>query len=258
MKNILLVQSSPRGSESYSQHVADSIVKEVADHHLSTIVTFRDLARDARQALGKSKSWRLPRRLRRNTGARAARFRLIWSISVHSRFEELDLDRLAHHMEKTNANSAQKVEARRWRHGQVESRVGAAAFFWRNYENGNSERFSPAAAASVATDEPVPFTHRGDQGYRSGHKLYPVGRMRPSEGSGKSGDLFNVQSEIRAHLAKSKKRLPEYVSHKPANLRLRSQYSINRHLCRDPGEQFGRCRHRSCVSSNVGNRNCWF
>ena len=46
MKNILLVQSSPRGSESYSQRVADSIVKEIADHHLRTIVTFRDLAQD--------------------------------------------------------------------------------------------------------------------------------------------------------------------------------------------------------------------
>ena len=46
MKNILLVHSSPRGSESYSQLVADSIVKEIAGHHLSTMVTFRDLAQD--------------------------------------------------------------------------------------------------------------------------------------------------------------------------------------------------------------------
>ena len=46
MKNILLIQSSPRGSESYSQLVADSIVKEIAGHHLSTMVTFRDLAQD--------------------------------------------------------------------------------------------------------------------------------------------------------------------------------------------------------------------
>ena len=38
MKNILLVQSSPRGSESYSQRIADSIVKEVKDCHLSATV----------------------------------------------------------------------------------------------------------------------------------------------------------------------------------------------------------------------------
>ena len=46
MKNILLIQSSPRGSESYSQRVADSIVNEIKDRHLSTTVTFRDLAQD--------------------------------------------------------------------------------------------------------------------------------------------------------------------------------------------------------------------
>jgi FMN-dependent NADH-azoreductase len=46
MKNILLIQSSPRGSESYSQRVADSIVNEIEDRHLSTTVTFRDLAQD--------------------------------------------------------------------------------------------------------------------------------------------------------------------------------------------------------------------
>jgi FMN-dependent NADH-azoreductase len=46
MKNILLIQSSPRGSESYSQRVADSIIKEIKARHLSTKVTFRDLAQD--------------------------------------------------------------------------------------------------------------------------------------------------------------------------------------------------------------------
>src|SRR5260221_209836 len=46
MKNILLIQSSPRGSESYSQRVADSIVKEIKARHVSTTVTFRDLAQD--------------------------------------------------------------------------------------------------------------------------------------------------------------------------------------------------------------------
>src|ERR1700732_5107546 len=46
MKNILLIQSSPRGSESYSQRVADSIVNEIKDRNPSRIVTFRDLAED--------------------------------------------------------------------------------------------------------------------------------------------------------------------------------------------------------------------
>jgi FMN-dependent NADH-azoreductase len=46
MKNILLVHSSPRGSESSSQRVAHSIVKEIKDRHLSTTVTFRDLAQN--------------------------------------------------------------------------------------------------------------------------------------------------------------------------------------------------------------------
>jgi FMN-dependent NADH-azoreductase len=44
MKNILLIQSSPRGSESYSQRVADSIVNEIKDRNPSTTITFRDLA----------------------------------------------------------------------------------------------------------------------------------------------------------------------------------------------------------------------
>jgi len=46
MKNILLIQSSPRESESYSQRVADSIVNEIKDRNPSTAVTFRDLAED--------------------------------------------------------------------------------------------------------------------------------------------------------------------------------------------------------------------
>jgi hypothetical protein len=36
MKNILLIQSSPRASESYSQRVADSIVNEIKDRNPST------------------------------------------------------------------------------------------------------------------------------------------------------------------------------------------------------------------------------
>jgi hypothetical protein len=33
MKNILLIQSSPRGPESYSQRVAESIVNEIMDRN---------------------------------------------------------------------------------------------------------------------------------------------------------------------------------------------------------------------------------
>jgi len=40
MKNILLIQSSPRGSESYSQRVADSIVNEIKDRDPNTTITF--------------------------------------------------------------------------------------------------------------------------------------------------------------------------------------------------------------------------
>ena len=46
MKNILLIQSSPRGPESYSQRVAESIVNEIMDRNPGTTVTFRDLAED--------------------------------------------------------------------------------------------------------------------------------------------------------------------------------------------------------------------
>ena len=52
MKNILLVQSSQRKSESYSQRVADSIVKEIKDRQLSTTVTFRDLTQDPLPQVG--------------------------------------------------------------------------------------------------------------------------------------------------------------------------------------------------------------
>ena len=39
--------------------------------------------------------------------------------------------------------------------------------------------------------------------------------------------LFSVQPELRAQWLESKKRLPEYVSQKPANLGLRSQYALS-------------------------------
>jgi FMN-dependent NADH-azoreductase len=46
MKNILLIQSSPSGSKSYSQRVADSIVNEIKDRYPRTKITFRHLAQD--------------------------------------------------------------------------------------------------------------------------------------------------------------------------------------------------------------------
>jgi len=46
MKNILLIQSSPSGSKSYSQRVAESIVNEIKDRYPGTKITFRHLAED--------------------------------------------------------------------------------------------------------------------------------------------------------------------------------------------------------------------
>lgn len=46
MKNILLIQSSPRGGESFSQKVAQSIVDGFKKHHPNVQVTMRDLARN--------------------------------------------------------------------------------------------------------------------------------------------------------------------------------------------------------------------
>jgi FMN-dependent NADH-azoreductase len=45
MKNILLVHSSPRGSESYSQRVADSIVKEIKNRHLERVLPLLEVRR---------------------------------------------------------------------------------------------------------------------------------------------------------------------------------------------------------------------
>ena len=54
MKNILLIQSSPRGSESYSNRVADSIVNEIKDGDPNTTITFRDLAQDPLPHVGRA------------------------------------------------------------------------------------------------------------------------------------------------------------------------------------------------------------
>src|SRR5258706_16388302 len=44
MKNILLIQSSPRGLESYSEKVARSIVGDLEERHPGAKVVVRDLA----------------------------------------------------------------------------------------------------------------------------------------------------------------------------------------------------------------------
>ena len=44
MKNILLIQSSPRGNESFSQQVAYSLVNDLKAHHPDAKVLVRDLA----------------------------------------------------------------------------------------------------------------------------------------------------------------------------------------------------------------------
>ena len=46
MKNILLIQSSPRGGESFSQKVAQSIADGFKKRHPDAQVTIRDLARN--------------------------------------------------------------------------------------------------------------------------------------------------------------------------------------------------------------------
>ncbi len=54
----------------------------------------------------------------------------------------------------------------------------------------------------------------------------PMGGIRASEGIGKSGSILNVHFAIRAHLARIEERLMGYVSQKPANIGLRSQYAL--------------------------------
>ncbi len=46
MKNILLIQSSPRGSESYSQKVARSVVSDLEERHPGANLVVRDLAQN--------------------------------------------------------------------------------------------------------------------------------------------------------------------------------------------------------------------
>ena len=54
MKNVLLIQSSPRGSESYSQEVARSIVSELKDGHPGANVVVRDLAQNPPPHIGEA------------------------------------------------------------------------------------------------------------------------------------------------------------------------------------------------------------
>jgi FMN-dependent NADH-azoreductase len=46
MKNILLIESSPRGSDSYSHQAARSIVNELQTHHRGSALVIRDLGQN--------------------------------------------------------------------------------------------------------------------------------------------------------------------------------------------------------------------
>ena len=54
MKNILLIQSSPRGLESYSQKVARSIVGDLEERHPGAKVVVRDLAQNPPPHVGEA------------------------------------------------------------------------------------------------------------------------------------------------------------------------------------------------------------
>jgi len=54
MKNILLIQSSPRGLESYSQKVARSVVSDLEKRHPDAKVTVRDLAQNPPPHVGEA------------------------------------------------------------------------------------------------------------------------------------------------------------------------------------------------------------
>src|SRR5882672_6793650 len=54
MKSILLIQSSPRGSESYSQKVAKSIVVDLEERHPRANVVVRDLAQNPPPHVGQA------------------------------------------------------------------------------------------------------------------------------------------------------------------------------------------------------------
>jgi FMN-dependent NADH-azoreductase len=54
MKNFLLIQSSPRGLESYSQKVAQSIVDDLKRHHPDATVTVRNLAQNPPPHVGEA------------------------------------------------------------------------------------------------------------------------------------------------------------------------------------------------------------
>src|SRR6267142_450848 len=54
MKNILFIQSSPRGPQSYSQKVAQSIVDELKTRHPGSIVVVRNLAQNPPPHVGEA------------------------------------------------------------------------------------------------------------------------------------------------------------------------------------------------------------
>src|SRR5881394_2589937 len=54
MKNILLIQSSPRGSESYSQKVARSLVRDLEERHPGAKLVVRELVENPPPHVGEA------------------------------------------------------------------------------------------------------------------------------------------------------------------------------------------------------------
>lgn len=54
MKNILLIESSPRGSDSYSNQAARSLVNEIQTRHPGAKLVARDLAKDSPPHIGQT------------------------------------------------------------------------------------------------------------------------------------------------------------------------------------------------------------
>jgi FMN-dependent NADH-azoreductase len=46
MANILLITSSPRGSESYSNRIADTVIRDLRNNDPDALLMVRDLAQD--------------------------------------------------------------------------------------------------------------------------------------------------------------------------------------------------------------------
>src|SRR5271165_632934 len=62
--------------------------------------------------------------------------------------------------------------------------------------------------SGIAADDLLSLGDRGDLGWRSENELHPMGGSRASEGSGKSGSVFDIQSALRTDLARIEEASP--------------------------------------------------